>query len=101
MIQINARARYSLSFEGAYPDLYLPKDNDSTIHHETPTEDGILPQITGGKWILYLPKAYHPLLLQKHRHSLRMAMKDLSNANAVCRASFLFVYLHSSCIYTS
>lgn len=84
VIQINARAQYSLSFEGAYPDLYLPKDNDSTISDGTPTEDDILPRITRGKWILYLPKAYHPLLLQKHCQSLRMAMKDLSNANAVC-----------------
>ncbi|XP_057804258.1 uncharacterized protein LOC131019679 isoform X2 [Salvia miltiorrhiza] len=66
MIQIdtiNARARYSLSFEG----------------------EEILSQRTKGTWILYLPKAHHPLLLQKHRHSLKMAMKDLSNANAEIR----------------
>ncbi|KAH6756275.1 DNA mismatch repair protein MutS [Perilla frutescens var. hirtella] len=88
MIQIdmiNARARYSLSFEGACPDLYLPEDNDSTIHAETPAEEEILSQLTRKKWTLYLRRAYHPLLLQQHRHSLQMAMMDLSNANAEIR----------------
>ncbi|KAG6417353.1 hypothetical protein SASPL_119507 [Salvia splendens] len=80
---INARAKYSLSFEGACPDLYLAKDEDRAIHAETPAEEEILSEQTRRTWILYLPKAHHPLLLQKHRHSLQMAMKDLSNANAV------------------
>ncbi|GFP88763.1 endonuclease muts2 [Phtheirospermum japonicum] len=89
MIQIdmiNARARYSLSFEGACPELYLPQDKDSTFDAETSMEDDILliPP-TRKKWSLYLPRAYHPLLLQQHRHNLQMAMKDLSNANAEIR----------------
>ncbi|KAL8538171.1 hypothetical protein ACS0TY_000217 [Phlomoides rotata] len=90
MIQIdmiNARARYSLSFEGTLPDLYMPQENDSTANAETSTEEEIslIPRLTRKKWTLYLPKAYHPLLLQQHRRSLQMAMKDLSNANAEIR----------------
>lgn len=95
VIQINARAKYSLSFEGAYPDLYLPKDKDRAVHAETPSEEEILLEQTRRTWILYLPKAHHPLLLQKHRHSLQMAMKDLSNANAVRYVSFIFMSLHT------
>ncbi|KAG8381075.1 hypothetical protein BUALT_Bualt06G0084400 [Buddleja alternifolia] len=80
---INARARYSLSFEGACPDLYLPQ---STFTTETLAEDKIsTSQVTRKKWTLYLPKAHHPLLLQQHRHNLQMAMKDLSNAKAEIR----------------
>ncbi|KAL6541465.1 hypothetical protein OROGR_010951 [Orobanche gracilis] len=87
MIQIdmiNARARYSLSVEGAHPDLYMPQDKDSTISSETETEDDIslIPQPTRKKWSLYMPRAHHPLLLQQHRHNLQIAMKNLSNANA-------------------
>ncbi|XP_047969873.1 endonuclease MutS2 [Salvia hispanica] len=82
---INARAKYSLSFEGACPDLYLVKDKDRAINAETPAEEEILLEQTRRTWIMYLPKAHHPLLLQKHRHSLQMAMKDLSNANAEIR----------------
>ncbi|XP_011075908.1 uncharacterized protein LOC105160289 [Sesamum indicum] len=90
MIQIdmiNARARYSLSFEGSCPDLYLQQDEDGIINDEASGEDKIstVPQLTGNKWTLYLPKAYHPLLLQRHRINLQMAMKDLSNANAEMR----------------
>ncbi|KAL8049360.1 hypothetical protein ABFX02_06G016600 [Erythranthe guttata] len=89
MIQIdtiNARARYSLSFEGAWPELYLPQDIDS-IKAETSAEDKIssLSQLNQKKWNLYLPKAYHPLLLQQHRHNLERAMKDLRIANAVAK----------------
>ncbi|KAK6135144.1 hypothetical protein DH2020_031092 [Rehmannia glutinosa] len=87
MIQIdvvNARARYSLSFGGACPELYLPQDKERTINAETLAEDDIseMPQLSRKKWALYLPRAYHPLLLQQHRQNLQMAMKDLSNANA-------------------
>lgn len=35
------------------------------------------------EWILYLPKAYHPLLLHQHRKNLHKARKDLKNAFAV------------------
>ncbi|EYU45307.1 hypothetical protein MIMGU_mgv1a005150mg [Erythranthe guttata] len=86
MDTINARARYSLSFEGAWPELYLPQDIDS-IKADTSAEDKIssLSQLNQKKWNLYLPKAYHPLLLQQHRHNLERAMKDLRIANAEMR----------------
>ncbi|KAK4384794.1 Endonuclease MutS2 [Sesamum angolense] len=62
-------------------------DEDGMINAEASGEDKIstIPQRTGNKWTLYLPKAYHPLLLQRHRINLQMAMKDLSNANAEIR----------------
>lgn len=97
IIQINARARYSLSFEGACPDLYLPQDTES-IKAKTSAENKIssLSQLTKKKWTLYLPKAYHPLLLQNHRHKLQMAMKDLSNSNAVSCSSFTPTFSNDS-----
>uniref|UniRef100_A0A2P2MPW6 DNA mismatch repair proteins mutS family domain-containing protein n=3 Tax=Rhizophora mucronata TaxID=61149 RepID=A0A2P2MPW6_RHIMU len=62
---INARATYSLSFGGAYPNLYLPEDiNGSPFKKE---------------WILYMPKAHHPLLLQQHRENLRDLRKEGKN----------------------
>lgn len=38
---------------------------------------------TQSKWKLYLPKAYHPLLLQQHREALQKAMKNVDNATSV------------------
>lgn len=64
---INARATYSISFGGTYPDLFSSEDSDSA------------------KWKLYLPKAYHPLLLEQHRQNMHKAIKDLSDANAEIR----------------
>ncbi|CAA0824713.1 DNA mismatch repair protein MutS- type 2 [Striga hermonthica] len=90
MIQIdtiNARARYSLSFEGAFPELYFPQDKRSTVNSDTLSEDDIslLSQPNQKKWSLYLPRMHHPLLLRQHRQNLQMAMKDLSNAKAEIR----------------
>ncbi|KAL2457728.1 DNA-MISMATCH-REPAIR-2 domain-containing protein [Abeliophyllum distichum] len=87
MDTINARARYSLSFDGSCPELYLPQDKDSRLTADALPEDKTLltSQRTQGKWTLYMPKAYHPLLLQQHRHDLHKAMKDVSNANAELR----------------
>ncbi|XP_031095382.1 uncharacterized protein LOC115999664 isoform X7 [Ipomoea triloba] len=80
--KINARAQYSLSLGGAYPDLFLPQDKGTSVAADAMLEDGT--SITSqGKWTLYLPKAYHPLLLQKHRQNLQKAMKDVRNATAV------------------
>ncbi|XP_073125722.1 uncharacterized protein [Henckelia pumila] len=81
---INARARYSISFDGSLPDLYMPCDENGFIDTETSTEDKISKQsfLTLKKWTLYLPKAYHPLLLLQHRQNLQKALKDLSNAKS-------------------
>lgn len=43
---------------------------------------------TRKKWTVYLPKAYHPLLLQKHQQALQKAMKDVKNANAVSHSLY-------------
>ncbi|XP_051138421.1 uncharacterized protein LOC127256451 [Andrographis paniculata] len=84
---INARAKYSLSFGGAYPDLYLLEDKNSNVSHQSAEEDKnpLGSQSSQKKWSLYLPRAYHPLLLQQHRYNVKMTMKDLSNANAELR----------------
>nr|XP_043631288.1 endonuclease MutS2 isoform X2 [Erigeron canadensis] len=69
---INARATYSISFGGTSPELFS-------------FEDPVASQPTHEKWKLYLPRAYHPLLLQQHRKNMYKAMKDVSDATAVIR----------------
>ncbi|KAL8148492.1 uncharacterized protein LOC141708320 isoform X2 [Apium graveolens] len=78
---INARATYSLSFRGTCPDLFYP--NDKSV--KDLSGDGIAQAShpTQMKWNLYLPKAFHPLLLQKHRQNLQKATKEVNNAKAV------------------
>ncbi|XP_076941882.1 uncharacterized protein LOC143611573 [Bidens hawaiensis] len=68
---INARATYSISFGGTYPYLNLSSEESSSVEQV--------------KWKLYLPKAYHPLLLQQHRQNMHKAMKDVSDATAEIR----------------
>ncbi|XP_071705704.1 uncharacterized protein [Rutidosis leptorrhynchoides] len=70
---INARATYSISFGGTYPELLLLSSSSSSF------DDPSM------KWKLYLPKAYHPLLLQQHRHNMQKAVKDVSEATAEIR----------------
>ncbi|XP_076930477.1 uncharacterized protein LOC143595323 [Bidens hawaiensis] len=68
---INARATYSISFGGTYPDLVLSSEDASAGEQV--------------KWKLYLPKAYHPLLLQQHRQKMHKALKDVSDTTAEIR----------------
>ncbi|XP_076928243.1 uncharacterized protein LOC143592139 [Bidens hawaiensis] len=68
---INARATYSISFGGTYPDLILSSEESSSVEQV--------------KWKLYLPKAYHPLLLQQHRQKMHKALKDVSDVTAEIR----------------
>ncbi|XP_009629933.1 uncharacterized protein [Nicotiana tomentosiformis] len=84
---INARARYSLAFGGACPDLYLQQDKDSFAATDASLEAraSVALHPTRRRWTVYLPKAYHPLLLQKHQQALQKAMKDVKNANAEVR----------------
>ena len=70
-MQINARATYSISFGGTYPDLFSSED------------PSVASQLSEVKWKLYLPKAYHPILLQQHREKMHKAMKDVGDARAV------------------
>ncbi|KAK2972814.1 hypothetical protein RJ640_028342 [Escallonia rubra] len=84
---INARATYSLSFGGTCPDLFLPEDKDSCLTAEASSgnKSSYASHPTLRKWTLYLPKANHPLLLQKHRQNLQKVVKDVTNATALAK----------------
>ncbi|XP_059304422.1 uncharacterized protein LOC132056304 isoform X2 [Lycium ferocissimum] len=84
---INARARYSLAFGGSCPDLFLQQEKDSFVATDASFEarTSVALHPARRKWTVYLPKAYHPLLLQKHQQALQKAMKDVKNANAEIR----------------
>lgn len=80
---INARATYSLSFGGTCPDLFLLEDESSSLTTEAHLSRLKTPKASHPakrEWTLYLPKAYHPLLLQQHRQNLQKARKDVSQA---------------------
>ncbi|KAJ4726784.1 putative DNA mismatch repair protein MutS [Melia azedarach] len=76
---INARATYSLSFGGTCPCIFLPEDQEGSLTHGALTSKVSSPK---REWTLYLPNAYHPLLLQQHKQNLQKARKDLKNATA-------------------
>lgn len=88
-LQITARAKYSVAYDGAFPDLYLPSDKGEVCI----TEGNFSSKKTFSKvslshrppreWKLYMPKAYHPLLLQQHHDYLHRARKNVANATAV------------------
>ncbi|TMW87025.1 hypothetical protein EJD97_020535 [Solanum chilense] len=84
---INARARYGLAFGGACPDLFLQQEQDSFVATDASMDarTSVALHPTRKKWTMYLPKAYHPLLLQKHHQALQKAIKDVKNANAEIR----------------
>jgi len=85
IMQINARATYGLSFGGSSPHIFLPDRSESSTteaslqRHEN--SYGPLPNKRG--WKLYLLKAYHPLLLHRHRENLRKTKKDVNLATSV------------------
>ncbi|GMH09089.1 hypothetical protein Nepgr_010929 [Nepenthes gracilis] len=79
---INARATYSLSFGGTCPDLLLPEDMNGSFLEEVHLKSS---NSSKREWKLYLPKAFHPLLLQQHRLSLQKARMDVVNAKAEIR----------------
>lgn len=81
---INARATYGLSFGGSNPNIFLPDRNNSSTAESLTRNDtlnGPLPD--NREWILYLPKAYHPLLLQSHRANLKKVKEDVNIATSV------------------
>ncbi|XVF53264.1 hypothetical protein PTKIN_Ptkin05aG0085400 [Pterospermum kingtungense] len=83
---IYARATYSLSFGGTYPNIFLPEDINGPLAESYRSRDKTLQASNPEKeWIFYLPKAHNPLLLQQHRQKLRMAQKDVRNATAEIR----------------
>lgn len=86
-IQINARAKYSISFGGSFPELLLPQEMDNCLPDGNLLEDGtsLASGQTQMNWTLYLPNACHPLLLQQHRQKLQKATQDLNDATAEIR----------------
>ncbi|KAK3042031.1 hypothetical protein RJ639_001733 [Escallonia herrerae] len=84
---INARATYGLSFGGTCPYLFLPEDKDSCLTAEALSGNKLsnASHQTLRKWTLYIPKANHPLLLQKHRQNLQKVAKDVANATALAK----------------
>ncbi|EXB24917.1 MutS2 protein [Morus notabilis] len=82
---VNARATYGLSYGGSCPSIFLPKGNDNVTASIYLSENNVSNTSLPSKreWVLYMPKAYHPLLLQQHRQNLRKAKKDSKNASAV------------------
>ncbi|KAL1069566.1 hypothetical protein V6Z11_D12G275400 [Gossypium hirsutum] len=84
---IYARATYSLSYGGTYPNIFLPEDIDGPLMAEPYRSKDKTSQASNPKkeWIFYLPKAYHPLLLQQHREKLSTARKNVRSAAAEIR----------------
>lgn len=85
IIQINARATYGLSYGGTSPHIFLQDRNvSSTADALIVMNNNFNGQPSDVKdWKLYLPKAYHPLLLQQHREILRKAKRGVSSTSPV------------------
>ncbi|KAK9756725.1 hypothetical protein RND81_01G116900 [Saponaria officinalis] len=90
---INARAVYGLSLGGMFPNLLKLDYKNAVLSSEGFTTKDSSSKILYSpkkRWKLYLPKAYHPLLLQRHRHTLRDAKKEVANAKAEIRRRRLY-----------
>lgn len=84
IMQINARATYGLSFGGSSPHIFPPDRNSSSAAESlTRNDNSYEPLPNNREWTLYLRKAYHPLLLQRHRENLKKAKKDVNLATSV------------------
>ncbi|KAM2921738.1 uncharacterized protein LOC126630727 [Malus sylvestris] len=78
---VHARATYGLSFGGTYPKIFLPGGHGpSTLTNLSGNKHQQVSDPSKSEWVLYLPKAYHPLLLHQHRENLQKARKELKNA---------------------
>lgn len=86
-----ARAKYSLSFGGALPDLFfMEKKSGCSTADLHPTgdktvKDTVSSDSTQRQWTLCLPNAYHPLLLHQHRQNLEKAKKNVKDAKEETR----------------
>ncbi|XP_022141292.1 uncharacterized protein LOC111011726 isoform X2 [Momordica charantia] len=78
---VNARASYGLSIGGTCPDIILPEGCKSPIANNC-SGDSISEAscLKKSEWVLYLPNALHPLLLQQYRENLKNAKRDVRNA---------------------
>ncbi|WOL06224.1 hypothetical protein Cni_G14956 [Canna indica] len=76
---VTARAKYSLAYDGTFPNIYLPMLSQGV------TARNVEFHPSTRKWKLYMPKSYHPLLLKKHQENLQKAKKDVADATAEIR----------------
>ncbi|KAI4378216.1 hypothetical protein MLD38_015726 [Melastoma candidum] len=76
---VNARARYGLSYGGTCPELFQLKEKTTFQKMQASLSDNEVSNASTN-WTLYLPKAYHPLMLQQHREKLKMARKQVTQA---------------------
>lgn len=86
MEQIAARAKYSLAYDGTFPDIYLPTHiggEPPKVLSQGVTTSGAAFHLSRRNWKLYMAKSYHPLLLKRHRENLQKARKDVADATAV------------------
>jgi hypothetical protein len=83
--KVAARAKYSIAYDGTYPDLYLPNFVNGTVSTATGGSISTISSAHLSKkaWKLCMPNAYHPLLLQQHQENLHRAKKDVASATAV------------------
>ena len=83
--QVTARAKYSIAYDGTFPDLYLPNFENETVTSATggSAKETSSAHPTKKAWKLYMPNAYHPLLLQKYQENLDRAKRDVASAAAV------------------
>lgn len=88
--QVNARASYGLSFGGTCPNLVLPEGCNSCITNVCLSGDRTseASNLKKNEWVLYLPNAHHPLLLQQYRVNLENAKRDVRNAFTVSYTEF-------------
>ncbi|XP_066373675.1 uncharacterized protein [Miscanthus floridulus] len=85
--KIAARAKYSVAYDGTFPDLYLPNSEKGTVTSATgrSVEQISSAQLPKKAWKLYMPNAYHPLLLQRHQENIHRAKRDVASATAEIR----------------
>lgn len=85
--KVTARAKYSIAYDGTLPDLYLPKFEHETVNTATdwPVSATSSAQLPKKPWKVFIPNAFHPLLLQQHQENLRRIKKDVASATAEIR----------------
>ncbi|XP_039783655.1 endonuclease MutS2-like isoform X3 [Panicum virgatum] len=85
--KVTARAKYSIAYDGTFPDLYLSNFENETVTSATggSAKETSSAHPTKKAWKLYMPNAYHPLLLQKYQENLDRAKRDVASAAAEIR----------------
>jgi hypothetical protein len=98
-LQVTARAKYSIAYDGTLPDLYLPNFEHGPIDtaKDGPVSTTSSAQLPKRSWKLFIPNAYHPLLLQQHQENLRRTKKDVASATSVSfPRPILFYYVYAN-----